>query len=420
MQTVKGTRDFLPEEMILRQQVIDKIRSVVETFGFQPIETPALETWETLCAKGVGGEDVFKECYNFKDLGGRRIGLRYEMTVSLARMIASNPNINLPFKVYQVGKGWRYGDISKGRTREFVQFDIDVIGADTMLADAEVVACAVKCFDVLGFSDCFVRINNRKTLNSILKASGINENKFVDVLRSIDKIEKIGLKKVKKELKGKGISKTSIDKLMSFIAMNGEPKKLLKEIKGFDGVDELMKIISYLKIMGIDSKIKLDLSLARGLDYYTGTVFEIFSEKGIGKSIAGGGRYNKMIGMLSGKGTSAVGISFGIEGIVETIKERKLIETGKTKVRVFVISVNDKVRNDVLEIVKLLRDNKIETDFDFRSRTLSNQLKYASSMNIPYVVIVGEKELEKKSVKIRDMKIGKEELVKIKDLAKKF
>ena len=420
MKTVKGARDFLPEEMILRQDVIEKIRSVVDSFGFQPIETPSLETWETLCAKGAGGEDVFKECYNFEDLGGRRIGLRYEMTVSLARMIASDPSINLPFKVYQVGKAWRYGEVAKGRLREFVQFDIDVVGADNMLADAEIVACAIKCFDALGFDDCFVRINNRKTLNSIMKSSGIEEKKFIDVLRIIDKIEKMGLENVKKELGNKGVSKSSVVKLMKFMTMSGKPEKILKEVKGFDGVEELKEMVSYLKAIGVDSKVKIDLSLARGLDYYTGPVFEIFSEKGIGKSIAGGGRYDKLIGMISGKDIPAVGISFGIEGIVETIKERKMFDTKKTNVKVFVVAVNDKVRGKVLEIVKTLRDKSVPADYDMRSRSLSGQLKYVSSMGIPFSIIIGEKELEKKSIKIRNMKTGKEELVKIKDLGKKF
>jgi histidyl-tRNA synthetase len=418
MQTVKGTRDMMPEDMIIRQQILEKIRDVFEKYGFQPMETPALENWDVLSAKGVGGEDIFKECYNFDDIGGRRIGLRYEITVSLARVIASNPNLSLPFKTYQIGKVWRYGDVAKGRLREFLQADIDVIGSENMLADAEIIACSVECLDMLGFKDFVVRINNRKTLNNILKISGINENKFSDVLRSIDKLDKIGLEAVKKELEKK-ISNKSIDKLMSFINTKGSNEKILRKIEKLDGAKEMEEIFSYLKTIKLESKIKLDLSLARGLDYYTGPVFEVFAEKGIG-SIAGGGRYDKMIDLLGGKSTPATGISFGIERIMEVIKERKMIEGKKTNVKVFVVAVNDKFRRNVLEIAKLLRDESIQTDFDLRSRSLSSQLKYADSMKIPFAVIVGEKELKQKSVKLRNMKTGKEEMVKITEIAKEI
>jgi histidyl-tRNA synthetase len=414
---VKGTRDYLPEEMILRQQVLEKIKNVIATFGFQPMETPALETWEVLSAKGAGGEDVFKECYNFEDLGGRRIGLRYEITVSLARLIASNPNLNLPFKVYQTGKVWRYGDVTKGRLREFLQFDTDLIGAETMLADAEVVACAVKCFNALGFKDFFVKINNRKTLNGILRLSGIDESRFVDFLRSIDKIDKVGIDEVKKELKSKGFSEDSVDKVLDFIGKKGSNEKILKEIERLDGASELKEMISYLKLMGVESNVKIDLSLARGLDYYTGPVFEVYAEKGIG-SLAGGGRYDKMIGLFSGKDIPAVGISFGIERIMEVIEENKMLQPKKTNVRLFVIGVNDKMTKKVIEIARTLRDNSIQTDYDLRSRSMSKQMNYANTMGIPFVVIVGEKELEKKSVKLKDMQSGEEKLVKIDDLAK--
>ena len=414
---VKGTRDYLPEDMILRQQVLEKIKTVIETFGFQPMETPALETWEVLSAKGAGGEDVFKECYNFEDLGGRRIGLRYEITVSLARVIASNPNLNLPFKVYQTGKVWRYGDVTKGRLREFLQFDIDLIGAETMIADAEVVACAVRCFEALGFKDFFVKINNRKTLNAILKMSGIDEGKFVDVLRSIDKLDKIGVDEVKKELKGKEFSEKSVEKVLDFIQKKGSNDKILKEIEKLDGADELKQLISYLKMMGVEESVKIDLSLARGLDYYTGPVFEVSAGKGIG-SVAGGGRYDKMIGMFSGKETPAVGISFGIERIMEVVKDMKMMEPKKTNVNVFVIGVNEKMTEKVVEVVQMLRSKSISADYDLRTRSMSKQMNYANTMGIPSVVIIGEKELKSNSVSLKDMKSGEEKLVKIDDLAK--
>ena len=416
---VKGTRDFLPEEMILRQQVLEKIKNVFEIFGFQPLETSALESWEVLSAKGAGGEEILNETYNFEDKGGRRIGLRYDLTVPLARVIADNPNLPLPFKRYQIGNVWRYGDVAKARFREFLQADVDIVGSESLLTDAEVIACTIECFNALGIKEFYVRLNNRKILNEILRLSKISENKFTDILRSIDKLDKISTDDVIKEIENKGISKDSIKKLLSYTKIKGEPEKVFKEIEELEGLNELKEIISYLKSMKLNSKVKIDLSLARGLDYYTGPIFEVFAEQGIG-SVAAGGRYDKMIGLFLGRDIPATGISLGIERIMEVIKERKIIEMTKSKTKVFVIAVNDRLRNKILEIVQMLREKSIKVDYDLRSRTLSKQLEYASSLGIPFAVIVGERELKEKSVKIRNMKTGKEEIVSINQLAKKF
>jgi len=417
---VKGTRDFLPEEMILRQQVLEKIKNVFEIFGFQPLETPALETWEVLSAKGAGGEEILNETYVFEDKGKRKIGLKYDQTVPLARVIASNPNLPLPFKRYQIQNAWRYGDISKDRFREFLQADIDIVGSESMLADAEIIACAISCFNSLGFKKFLVRINNRKILSEIIRYSGVDKDKIMDAFRAIDKLPKIGLENVKKELLDRDIEKKSAEKIMEIIEIDGTPETVLNKAEKIigknEGIEELKQIISYLKQMNTEPKFKIDLSLARGLDYYTGPIFEVVAEEGIG-SVAGGGRYDKMVGLFSGKDVPATGISLGIERIIEVMKERKMIEAKKSNVKVFVIAVNDKVRDKVLEIVQKLRDNSIPTDYDLRSRSLSKQLSYANSLGIPNVVIVGEKELESKCVRLRRMVSGKEVLLKIEDLA---
>ncbi|NIM47250.1 MAG: histidine--tRNA ligase [Candidatus Aenigmarchaeota archaeon] len=421
MKTIKGTRDFLPEEMILRQQVLEKMKSVFEIFGFQPLETPALESWEVLSAKGGGGPEILKETYNFEDFGGRRVGLRFDLTVPLARVMALNPNLNLPFKRYQIQNVWRYADIAKDRFREFLQADIDTIGSDSMLADAEIIACVISVLTELGFKDFTVRLNNRKILSALAKYAGVSEEKIIETFRIIDKLIKIGEKGVEKELIEKGISKEASKKILEFIKIKGEPvlEKAEKLIKDKEGIEELKQIISYLKQMKVEPKFEIDLSLARGLDYYTGPIFEVFAEEGIG-SIAGGGRYDKMIGLFSGKDIPATGISFGIERLIEVIKERKMIEVKKSSVKVFVVAVNEKVRDKVLEIVQLLRNNSVSTDFDLRSRSLSKQLDYANSLMIPNVIIVGEKELKNNSVKLKKMDTGKEISVKIEDIVKSF
>lgn len=424
LKPLRGTRDFLPQEMIIRQKILNKIKNIFEIFGFQPLETPALESWEILSAKGAGGEDILKETYNFEDLGKRRVGLRYDLTVPLARVVASNPNLPLPFKRYQIQNVWRYGDVSKGRLREFLQADIDIVGSQSMIADAEVIACAVSCFDSLGFKNFLVRINNRKILSALVKFAGIEEGKTLDVFRSIDKLEKIGEEKVKKELEEKGISQDSIKKIFDFIKIDEIPQKVFERIEelyfdeGKEGIEELKEIVFYLEQMKVKAKIKIDLSLARGLDYYTGPIFEISAEKGIG-SIAGGGRYDKLIEIFAGRKIPATGISLGIERIIEVMKKRKMLEEKKSSIKVFVATVNKEVLKKSLEIIQKLRENGIKTDFDLRERNLTRQLEYANSLGIPYVIIIGEKELSTKKFKIRDMqkKIEKEinlnEIIKI-------
>ncbi|RLI98573.1 MAG: histidine--tRNA ligase [Candidatus Aenigmatarchaeota archaeon] len=424
---LKGMKDFLPAEMILRQRVIEKIKTIFENFGFQPLETPALESWEVLAAKGAGGEEILKETYSFEDRAGRKIGLRYDLTVPLARVIAQNPDLPLPFKRYQIQKVWRYGDVAKGRLREFLQCDIDIVGSASMLADAEVIACAIACLKALGFEGFVVRLNNRKILNALVKYAGIEEAKVLDVLRSIDKLEKIGREGVEKELKEKRIPEKSIEKIFELIEIKGKPNEIFERVsrliedfeEGMEGINELKELIAWLELMKCSKYIKVDLSLARGLDYYTGPIFEFFAEKGIG-SIAAGGRYDKLIGLFAKRNLPATGASLGIERIIEVIKDRKLIKVRKCKTKVFVACASDEVRENALEIVFMLRENGIQTDFDLRGRNLTRQLKYADSLGIPYVIIVGKKELEAGRVKIRRMEEEEEAEIKIHEILKFF
>jgi histidyl-tRNA synthetase len=423
-QPVKGTRDFLPEEMRTRQKVLKTVRGVFEKFGFQPLETPAIENWEVLSAKSTGGPEVLKETFNFEDFGGRRIGLRYDLTVPLARVVASNPSLALPFKRYQIQKVWRYGDVAKGRLREFLQADIDTVGSENMLADAEIVACAIAVFTALGFEKFILRISNRKLLSALVTYAGVEESKVIDVFRAIDKVDKVGENAVKDELVKRGITDNAVKKILAFIKISGEPEKVLSETKrlvksieeGEEGIEELRQLVDYLRKMKVEPKFRIDLSLARGLDYYTGPVFEVFAEEGIG-SVAGGGRYDKMIGLFSGKDIPATGISLGIERIMEVVRERKMV-TSENKVKVFVAGVNESVALSCLDIVQTLRRNGIPTDFDLKNRKLTRQLEYADAMKIPYVVIIGPKELAENLVKVRDMKKKTEKEVKINELVK--
>ncbi len=427
LERAKGMRDFPPEEMILRNFVLSSVRKVFENFGFQPLETPALEYWSTLSAKGAGGSEILNETYVFKDKGGRDIGLRYDLTVPLARFIAMNPNLPLPFKRYQIDRVWRYSDVTKGRLREFLQADIDTIGSDDMLADAEVISCAVSALKKLGFKDFFVRLNNRKILSAVVKYSGVEDRKAMVVFKSIDKLDKIGIDGVKKELSDEAISEKEIKKIFDIIAIQGKPSDVLKKAQdivgkipvGEEGISELEQIVAYLADFDNVSEIKIDLSLARGLDYYTGPIFEIQASENIG-SIAGGGRYDKMIGMFLDKNISATGISLGIERIIEIIKDRKMFSLGKTSTKVLVANVNDTVLKETLQIAQNLRDKGISATVDLRKRKLNKQFEFADALGIPFVVIVGPKELKEKKIMLRDMKTGNQKEVEISKLGEEF
>lgn len=415
LQNVRGTRDIPPEEMIMRQKILNVIRQTFEDFGFVPLETPALERWDILGKKGAGGSEVLEECFRFKDKGGREVGLRYDLTVPLARFVASNPSLTLPFKRYQIDRVWRYGDVARGRLREFWQADVDIIGSKSMQADAEVIGCAVFALRKLGFRKFFVRINNRKILNAIIRYVNVPSEKSIDVIRSIDKLDKIGMEGVERELE-KFVDKKIVKRIMEFLKIKGKDalKKVREIIGDNEGIDELKELTEILEVVKV-KEYKIDLSLARGLDYYTGPIFEIFAEEGIG-SIGGGGRYDNLIELFSGREIPATGISLGIERIVEVMKSKKMLKEVKTKTQVFVAVANEKVRKEAIRIAFALREQGIACDIDLMGRKLSKQLEYANKMDIPFVVILGPKDLAEKRITIRNMKSGEEIKVPINDV----
>jgi len=399
-QPPRGTRDIKPDEMFRRNYVLDVLRETFERWGFLPLQTPAFESWKLLSAKC--GEDVKNEIYYFKDKSNRELGLRFEFTTSLARFISNNPNIPKPFKRYQIGPVWRYDRPSKGRYREFWQADIDIVGSSSPLADAEVVSTFANALENLGIKDFTIKINNRKIIESFLLELGIKNT--IDVLRSIDKLEKFGKDFVVKELKRKGVSGDSIKKIINFIS------KDLKKDNENKGIKELLDVVNYIKSFGYGKYVKIDLSLVRGLDYYTGVVFEFCINDAL--SIAGGGRYDNLIKTLGGPNLPATGISFGIDRLIEFVKFER-------KENIFFIVPIGKI-NDAIKIAKKLRKAGIKCDLDVSGRGISNQLRYAARRNIRYVLIVGEKELKKNGVKLRDMKTGSEKLIKINNLVSKL
>jgi len=414
----RGVRDFLPEESISRQKVIEALRRIFEKYGYSPLETPAIERFDVLSAKFAGGSEIVKEIFRMKDQGGRDLALKYDLTVPMCKVVGINPNITKPFKRYQIQPVWRDGPVKLGRYREFWQCDVDIVGTKSMLADAEVLAIANEVFSTLGL-DFVIKVNSRKLLNGVLDYAGINKNKM-DAILSIDKLGKFGVKTVRNELETKGFGKKQIENIMKVLKTRGKNRELLERIgkiirseEGKEGVKELKELLEYCELMGFE--IQIDISLARGLEYYTGPVYEVYLKKSKVKSaVMGGGRYDRMIGMFIGRGEyPATGISFGLEPIFEALKERKK-EKVKTVTQVLVIPIQ--TLRESLKIAKKLRDLGIKTEIDLLGRGISNNLSYANSLGIPYVIFIGKQELAKKKVKLRDMKSGKEKMLKLEEI----
>lgn len=402
----KGVRDLQPEQALTKEKIIDVIRQQFKLYGFYPVENPVLERYETLAAKYAGGQEILKETFKLIDQGGRELALRYDFTVPLARYVASNPSVKLPLKRYIIGQVFRDGPVKLGRYREFTQADADIIGSASIIADAECVNLAFSVFDKLGIK-AEIKVNNRTLMDSILGYLGMANKK--EIILAIDKLEKLSLDDVKKELKAKGMDDNSIKKLLSIISIKGSNKEMIAKMKKLLGENAGIKELEELTRLVNNKRLKIVLSLARGLEYYTGNVFEAFSAA-TNSSIAAGGRYDDMIGRFIGSSQRypAVGISFGVDVIYDILgKEEK-----ETDTKIFVIPIN--TEKQAYAIIKKLRESGINADMDVMSRGISRNLEYASKLGIPYVLIIGKKELSKKKVKLRDMKSGKEKMMTLK------
>ena len=421
LQLPKGTRDFPPEEKIVRDKIVETLKNCFELYGYSPLETPALERYEVLSSKYTGGDEILKETFKLKDQGNRDLGLKYDLTVPMCRFIAMNPQIKLPFKRYQIQTVWRDGPTAAGRYREFLQGDIDIVGCKSVIADAEIISATDFVFKKLEL-DIVIKINTRKLLNDILAYCGVKNKDFDTIMLSIDKLEKFGEKIVRDELIEKGVKKEIIRKIIETITIKGTNKEKIKKIKPIlknsEGLKEIEELLNYLDIL--DVKVDFDVSLARGLAYYTGPIYEFIPKKSIIKtSLAGGGRYDEMIGDLLGskKEYPATGVSFGVDRIYDAYVEKKKIKQ-KTVAKVYIIPI--KTINQSLNIAKKLREKNIKVDIDLLDRGPSKNLQYANSLGIPFVIFIGDEELKQNKVKLRDMKTGKELLLTVEEVIKKL
>lgn len=393
LQRAKGVRDFSPEEKILREKIVSILKTNFERYGFSPLETPIIERYETLSAKYAGGDEILKETFSFYDQGERKLGLRYDLTVPLCRYISMNPRTKLPFKRYQISRVFRDGPVKLGRYREFWQCDIDIVGTKSVLAEAQLLEIAKKSFKDLGL-EVDIRINNRKILNGILKELGAED--YESVILSIDKLEKIGEDGVRKELQQKGFNKT--EELFGYLNKRDINELDIDNEEGREGIKEIKELLSYVDV-------NFDITLARGLNYYTGPVYEIFlkDQSKLKSAVAAGGRYDSMIGNFldSESEYPAAGLSFGLEALSDIMEPKE-----KTVTNIYIIPIN--TMKESSKIANQLRERGINVDMDIMNRGISKNLKYADSYSIPFVLIIGEEELKKDKLKVKDMKSGEE------------
>ncbi len=412
----KGTRDFLPEEKILRQEIETKLRQVFERYGFSPAETPILERYDVLSSKYAGGDEILKETFKLKDQGDRELALRYDLTVPLARVVAMNPTLKMPFRRYQIGVVFRDGPLKAGRYREFTQCDVDVIGSSSMRQDAELINLALDVFKAIKVK-ARIEVNNRKILDALMETAQIPEEKRIAAILSIDKLKKLGLEAVKKELQEKGIFAEPIENLCKWITIKGTNDEKIKALKKIllnkQCLQEMEEVLSYAP------DAIFEITLARGLAYYTGTVFEAFAEEStITSAIAGGGRYDNMIGLFKGSGSiAAVGISLGLDTVMDVLKAQQQ-EVKKSVTQVFVLPIKEFKEGS--KVAQELRDAGINTEIDVMDRNVSKNFDYANVQGIPYVIVIGPEEVKEKKIKVKDMQSGKEAVMTVREIIKKL
>jgi len=422
-QPPRGTRDYLPEDQLKKNWVIDKVREVYEAYGFEPLGTPAFENLEMLVIKS--GDDIINQIYNFKDKSDRELALRFEHTASTVRVVASHRNLVKPFKRYTIGPTWRYERPSETRFREFWQADVDIFGVEGSIADAEVLSAVVDAFSRLGFEGFTIVLNDRRILKSIIQLAGIPEEKSLDAFRAVDKLGKIGRDGVIGELRGISPYEETSMKLLDLLGLKGDPSEVLDQAKvmlqnyedGVKGCKALEELYKYAKAFGFAQYIRVDLSLARGLDYYTGPVFEVIA-KGYENygSIAGGGRYDEIIELFGGPPTCATGVSFGVDRVTLILEEKGAFADLTLGAKVYVAPVNEKVIDVAIKIAQKLRAENIPTIVDMMGRRLGKQFEFADKKGIPKVVVVGERELAEDAVTVRDMNSGEQTKVKLDEL----
>ncbi|WP_029906637.1 histidine--tRNA ligase [Prevotella sp. 10(H)] len=439
----KGTRDFSPEEMAKRNYIFYTIREVFKLYGFRQIETPAMENLSTLMGKyGEEGDKLLFKILNsgdyLKDIKDEELternvnrlatklsekGLRYDLTVPFARYVVMHRNeITFPFKRYQIQPVWRADRPQKGRYREFFQCDADIVGSDSLINEVELIQIIDEVFHRFGIRVC-IKLNNRKILSGIAEIIG-ESDKITDITIAIDKLDKIGLDKVNEELASKGISQKAIEQLQPIILLEGSNEEKLQTLRtileksetGVKGVEEIAFILDRLKIMGIRSQLELDLTLARGLNYYTGAIIEVKAlDVQIG-SITGGGRYDNLTGIFGLQGVSGVGFSFGADRIFDVLNQLDLYPKDSIQnTQVLFVNFGEAEEKYILPVITKIRQASISTEIYPEAAKMKKQMSYADSNKIPYVAIIGENEMAENKMTLKNMQTGEQQLLSLEE-----
>jgi len=406
----RGMKDIEPSEMARRLWLHDRILEVLRRYGFQVVEPTAIENLETLEAKS--GPDIKNEIYWFKDKAGRDLGLRFDLTVGMTRMIANRYDLPEPVKLCALSGMWRYDEPQFARYRHFYQWDAEIYGTVEQEADAEAIAVGMDILENVGLKEYQVLINNRKLIEGFLLEIGVASQELEETIRVIDKLRKIPKKDMVTELSKIELTDDAVDRILEFISIRGKPRevldqverKRLKDATALKGYDELANLAEAIEAFGKSGKCIYDLSVVRGIGYYDGIVFEAYDKGGedIG-SIFGGGRYDKLCSIYGKRDVPATGVAGGIERLMISLERASIFPRLSQSPRVFVAAVSDAVRQKTIEIVQFLRNSEVPADFDLKRRTLAKQLEYADSLAIPFAIIVGQREIEKGIVKLRDM-----------------
>jgi histidyl-tRNA synthetase len=445
-QPARGMRDFLPEEVRKREYVIGVIKDVYERYGFEPLETPAVENIDTLLGKygDEGNQLIFKILKRgvHEQTGEADLALRYDLTVPLARVVAEYGD-RLPkfFKRYQIQPVWRADRPARGRFREFYQCDVDILGSRSMMVEAELMAAAGEALSQLSFDDFTIRLNHRQALSGILTSAGVSLEQHDAALVALDKLDKAGREAVQSELDLRGIEKQSANKLLDFFlelaslehaaeisvgdyphekrqALNAAVLGRMVELVGSNeigarGVDQLRTILDFAAANGTATRIRVDPSLARGLSYYTGAIMEI-TVKDLAGSLGGGGRYDSLVGMFLGEEVPACGFSLGLERIIVVMSERQMFPTAlvSSPADLMVTVWDDRSMSESLTLASELRGEGLRVDLYPEADKLSKQFKYASARGIPWVIILGEDERSRGEISLKDMRNGEQHAVK--------
>ena len=440
----KGTRDFSPEQMLKRNYIFDTIRNVFQKYGYLPIETPAMETLSTLTGKyGEEGDRLLFKILNSGDYLKKandeflstknsvkltteisEKGLRYDLTVPFARYVVQNRNdITFPFKRYQIQPVWRADKPQRGRYREFYQCDVDVIGSNSLINEVELVQIIDEVFETLGI-ETIIKLNNRKILSGIAEVIG-EADKIIDITVAIDKLNKIGLEKVNEELVAKGLSTQAIEKLQPILNLKGILKdkfpklqEILKDSKiGLEGVNELMSVMLHLKDLKLKNKWTFDLTLARGLNYYTGAIIEVEAASVSIGSICGGGRYDDLTGIFGLPEVSGVGISFGADRVYDVMSELNLFpEESSATSKVMFVNFGEEEEKFCLKLVQEIRKEGISAELYPDSVKMKKQMKYADQKSIPAVVLIGQDEIKTGLFTFKNMKSGEQQKINLQEI----